>query len=394
MTNPRILLMGCGGIGGIMGAKLVERGADVMIVTHNPSIAAAINARGLALQDETRRHSVPAQVEITIPEHAGAFDFVFLATQPPQVEEAARSALPHLRAGGAMVGFQNGLCEQRIAAIAGVEQTLGAIVAWGGSMLEPGVYERTSEGGFVIGRLGPAAGVLSAGPLPVGSLQTAETDRLLNGVADARLETLRALLEAIGPVKITNNLRGARWSKLAINCAISSLGTIGGDRLGALLRYRFVRRLALEVMTEVVAVARARGVRLEKVSGTIDLDWVALTDSERVVSGSPTLLAKHALLLAVGAKFRRLRSSMLIAIERGREPAVDFLNGEVVWRGQRSDVPVRLNARIVEMIHEIARGRLHPGVPLLRQLYVASRADFQPPRFAGGARDAAASAFS
>jgi 2-dehydropantoate 2-reductase len=366
MTNPRILLMGCGGIGGIMAAKLVESGGDVMIVTHNPSIAAAVNARGLAVQDEARRQDVPAHAEITIPEHAGTFDFVFLATQPPQVEEAVRAAAPHLRAGGAMVGFQNGLCEQRIAAIAGVEQTIGAIVAWGGSMLEPGVYERTSEGGFVVGRL--------------------------DGAADGRLEALRAVLESIGPVKISSNLRGARWSKLAINCAISSLGTIGGDRLGALLRYRFVRRLALEVMTEVVAVARARGVRLEKVSGTIDLDWVALTDSERFVSGSPTLMAKHALLLAVGAKFRRLRSSMLIAIERGREPAVDFLNGEVVWRGQQSDVPVALNARIVEMIHEIARGRLHPGVPLLRQLYVASRDDFQaPPGFEDRASRVAAS---
>ena len=111
---------------------------------------------------------------------------------------------------------------------------------------------------------------------------------------------------------------GARWSKLAINCAISSLGTVGGERLGVLMRHRFVRRLALEIMTETVLVARALGVRLEKVSGTLDLDWIALTDAERVSAGSPGLVAKHALLLAVGARFRRLRSSMLAAIERGR----------------------------------------------------------------------------
>jgi 2-dehydropantoate 2-reductase len=220
-------------------------------------------------------------------------------------------------------------------------------------MLEPGVYERTSEGGFVIGRL--------------------------DGVTDARLETLRDVLQPVGPVEITHNLRGARWSKLAINCAISSLGTIGGDRLGALIRYRFVRRLALEVMTEVVQVARARDVRLEKVSGTIDLDWVALTDAERTISGSPGLMAKHALLLAVGAKFRRLRSSMLIAIERGREPAVDYLNGEVVWRGAEASVPTSLNGRVVDMIHAIARRELRPGVPLLRRLYVESRRELGMP---------------
>src|ERR1700687_764192 len=348
MAKPKILLMGCGGIGGIIAAQLIEHD-DVVAVTHNPAIAEAINHRGLVIRDDDRETAVVGRAYAAIPPDAGRFDFVFLAPQPPQVEAAARAALPYLAPNGAMVCLQNGLCEQRVAAIAGVERTIGAIVAWGASMLAPGVYERTSEGGFVIGRL--------------------------DGTDDPRFNSLSAVLGSIGLVEITTNLRGARWSKLAINCAISSLGTIGGDRLGALIRYRFVRRLALEVMTEVVAVARGRGVRLEKVSGTIDLDWVALSDSERSMAGSPTLMAKHALLLAVGAKFRRLRSSMLIAIERGREPAVDFLNGEVVWRAREHGIPTPLNARIVDMIHAIARGALRPGVPLLRRVYAGSRDD-------------------
>src|SRR5262249_42531744 len=147
--------------------------------------------------------------------------------------------------------------------------------------------------------------------------------------AESRIEELARILECIGPTSTTTNLAGARWSKLAINCAISSLGTIGGDRLGVLMRHRFVRRLALEIMTETVQVARGLGVRLEKVSGTIDLDWIALTEADRMSSGSASLVAKHALLLAVGARYRRLRSSMLAAIERGRMPAIEFLNGEV-----------------------------------------------------------------
>lgn len=353
MGQPSILLMGCGGIGGILAAKLFAGGAAPCAVTHNRTIAEAINQRGLVVRHAGRECVVRGHATPTIPAGAGPFDFVFLATHPPQVEEAARAALASLAADGAMVCFQNGLCEQRIAAIAGAQRTIGAIVAWGGSMLEPGVYERTSEGGFVIGRL--------------------------DGASDPRLDSLRTMIEPVGPVEATTNLRGARWSKLAINCAISSLGTIGGDRLGALIRYRFVRRLGLEVMTEVVAVARARGVRLEKISGTIDLDWVALDESERRASGSATLMAKHALLLAVGAKFRRLRSSMLVAIERGREPAVDFLNGEVVWRARQLDIAVPLNARIVEMIHAIARGALRPGLPLLQTLYANSRDDVSAP---------------
>lgn len=353
MDKPRILLLGCGGIGGIIATTLIERGEDLTVVTHNPAIAEAINARGLTVKDEHHQRTVPARATVTIPDGVGPFDFVFLATQPPQVEEAARSAVGVLAAGGAAVCFQNGLCERRVASIVGAQRTIGAIVAWGGSMLAPGVYERTSAGGFAIGQL--------------------------EGADAARLETLRRTLNAIGPTEVTRNLRGARWSKLAINCAISSLGTIGGDRLGALLKYRFVRRLALEVMTEAVAVARARDVRLEKVSGTIDLDWVALTDSERLVSGSPTLMAKHALLLAVGAKFRRLRSSMLVAIERGREPAVDFLNGEVVWRGRECNVPTPLNTRIVDTIHAIAQRRIRPGLASLRRLYEDSRGNLDVP---------------
>jgi hypothetical protein len=43
------------------------------------------------------------------------------------------------------------------------------------------------------------------------------------------------------------------------------------DDLGVLLRARHTRRLALEVMSEVVEVARREGVRLEKIGGTVHL---------------------------------------------------------------------------------------------------------------------------
>jgi 2-dehydropantoate 2-reductase len=353
-STPRILLMGCGGIGGIMGAELTRSACDLAAITHNQAIATAINARGFEIVTATGTVCVPARAHVVIPADAGRFDFVFLATQPPQVEEAARAALPFLRPDGAMVCFQNGLCEQRVADIVGDARVLGAVVAWGGSMLAPGKYERTSAGGFVIG-------AITAG-----------------GAGDARLAALARALSPIGPAKITDNLIGSRWSKLAINCAISSLGTIGGDRLGALLRYRFARRLGLEVMTEAVLVARACDVRLEKVAGTIDLDWVTLTAADLAGPGSPTLLAKHALLLAVGAKFRRLRSSMLAAIERGREPAVDYLNGEVVTRGIQHGIPTPINARVRTLIHAIARGDARPSVALLHQLYRDSRDDVGP----------------
>lgn len=340
--SVRILVMGCGGIGGTVTAHLAEVGANVTGVTTNERIADAVRSNGFRITGDGNPRTVRGHIEVGIPEGA-EYDWVLLATQPPQVEQAARTALPHLADGGNMVVFQNGLCEYRVADIAGPTRVVGAIVSWGASMSEPGVYDRTASGGFTLGRL--------------------------SGELDDQVRGLAQLLEVIGPVGLTNNLAGARWSKLAINCAISSLGTLAGERVGPLVRKRMVRRLALEIFTEVVAVARAEGVRLEKVSGTVDLDWVAMSDAERRKSGSPGLTAKHALLLAIGLRYRRMRSSMLSAIERGRTPAIDFLNGEVVDRAERHGIAVPVNGRIVERIHALARGESKPGRDQIEALY-------------------------
>ena len=167
----------------------------------------------------------------------------------------------------------------------------------------------------------------------------------------------------------TSNLAGVRWSKLAINCAISSMGTIGGDRLGVLMRHRFVRRFALEIMSEVVAVAVAEGVSPEKVAGTLDLEWLALTDAERQASGSPGLFAKHSVLLAVGTKFRNMRSSMLAAIERGREPSVAFLNGEIVERAAKYGLEVPANQALLDGVWSVSNRDVRPSIETLRGIF-------------------------
>jgi 2-dehydropantoate 2-reductase len=347
--GPRVAVIGCGAIGGVLTAHLLELGVDVTAVTSNPMIARALAEHGARVRGDASPPPLrPRAVVDRLGAESGRFDYVLLATQPPQLEEAARSAAPWLAERGALVCFQNGLCEERVAKIVPPGRVIGAVVAWGASMIEPGVYDRTSMGGFTLGRL--------------------------DGTIDPALEELARLLEAVGPVTLTDNLRGARWSKLAINCNISTLGTIGGDRLGVLMRQRHVRRLALEIMTEVVQVARAEQVRLEKVSGTLDLDWIALTENERSAAGSPGLVAKHTLLLAVGARYRRLRSSMLAAIERGRMPAVDFLNGEIVQRAELHDIAVPVNRAARDRVWEIARGRSRACPDSLRTLYDETRA--------------------
>ncbi|MDP6932140.1 MAG: 2-dehydropantoate 2-reductase [Myxococcota bacterium] len=345
--NPqRLLVVGCGGLGGTMSAWLGQHEPSVVeslvTLSRNTEIVEAVEQRGLRTVGAAGALHAEATVVSELGPQHGPFDWIVLTTQPPQVEEAARAVLSWLAPEGVMVCLQNGLCEDRVAAIAGPERVFGAVVGWGASMPEPGLFDRTSSGGFTIGRM--------------------------DGVADPRLEMLALLFEIVAPVNISDNLAGARWSKLAINCAISSLGTLGGDRLGTLMRRRLVRRLALELMTETVRVAHAEGVNLEKVSGTLDLDWLALTPDELVTRGSAGILAKHAVLLAVGTRFRRMRSSMLAAIERGREPAVDFLNGEVVERGRTREIDTPMNQAARELVWKVARGQLEPGPAALEAL--------------------------
>ena len=96
--------------------------------------------------------------------------------------------------------------------------------------------------------------------------------------------------------------------------------------------------------------------RPRKVAGTLDLNWIALSEADRASSGSLSLAGKHALLVAVGLRYRRMRSSMLAAIERGRTPAIDFLNGEIVARGGARGIPTPFNARVVETVWAISKG--------------------------------------
>jgi 2-dehydropantoate 2-reductase len=347
--GPRVLLVGAGGIGGVLGTLLATTPARLSVLTSNERIGAALRERGFRLRGDAAARVGSAHEVLSEAPRSGDFDWVLLAVQPPQVSDAARNVLEALAPRGQLVCFQNGLCEERLAALVGVERVVGAVVAWGASMIEPGVYERTSAGGFSLG--------------------------VLRGGDDSRLRELAGLLEAVGPVSITDNLAGVRWSKLAINCAVSTLGTLGGERLGSLLRLRFVRRLALEILTEVVEVAGREGVRLEKVAGTVDLEWLSLASEERH-KPSMSLATKHALLLAVGARYRRMRSSMLAALERGRAPAVDFLNGEVVERAARHGIAVPVNARARELVWAVARGEKASSRQLLRELFDATRPKF------------------
>jgi 2-dehydropantoate 2-reductase len=68
-----------------------------------------------------------------------------------------------------------------------------------------------------------------------------------------------------------------------------------------------------------------------------------------------------------------MRSSMLVALERGRAPEIDFLNGEIVRRGASLGVPTPMNERLVASVKRISAGDARPSMRLLRELFEDSR---------------------
>lgn len=341
----RIAVIGCGGIGGVLAATLTRAGADVTPVVGNPRIAAALTKHGYRVRelDGSEWAQPLGHAPLLHASEAEApFDLVFVATQSTTLEAALADALPKIADGAAVVTCQNGLPEERAAALVG-ERVIGCVVGWGASMVEPGFYQRTSKGVLTYGR--PTAGAPDPAPIA-------------------------ALTEAASPSLVVDDLAGVRWSKLAINCVTTTLGAIGGVPLGKLLSHRPIRRIALEVFAEVAAVAHSSGVKVQPVGGTLDIDKIAISDVERRLSfGSPSLAYKHSVLLAVGFKYRRLRSSMLYALERGRPPEIDFLNGEIVRRGAALGVPTPVSTALVETVRAIEAKRASSSLGALRALH-------------------------
>lgn len=341
----KVVIVGCGGIGGVIAANLTRAGLDVTPVVGNESVAAAVHARGLRVRElDGSEWSVPAarQPVLSLADDDGPFDLAIVATQNTTLETALAATLPHLTPDAPVVTCQNGLPEDRARRLAG-DRVLGCVVGWGASMVEPGLYQRTSKGGLQLGR--PTPGSPAAEPIA-------------------------ALLEPASPTTVVDDLAGVRWSKLAINCVTTTFGAIGGAPLGKLLSHRPIRRLALEVFAEVAEVAQASGVRVQPVGGTLEIDKIAITDAERGQSiGSPSLAYKHSVLMAVGFKYRRLRSSMLYALERGRPPEIDFLNGEIVRRGAALGVPTPVSAALVEQVGAIVRKEARSEIAALRMIH-------------------------
>src|SRR5688500_15171592 len=131
----RIGILGAGAIGSIVGGLLTKAGHDVTLIDQWPDHVEAMKRVGLRLSGSCGEHVIAVKA-LHLHEAQSVdepFSAVFLAMKSYDTEWATHVALGLLGRGrggsqGIVVDFQNGINDERVAAIAGASHTLGCVI--------------------------------------------------------------------------------------------------------------------------------------------------------------------------------------------------------------------------------------------------------------------------
>jgi len=138
-------------------------------------------------------------------------------------------------------------------------------------------------------------------------------------------DEIAAALRAAGvPVEVSDNVAGALWAKLVVNCAYNALSAITQLPYGRLVQGEQVGAVMRDVVEECLAVARASGV---KVPGDM-----------------------HATVKKIGETMPAQFSSTAQDLARGKPTEIDHLNGLVVRKGEALGVPTPANRLLFSLV--------------------------------------------
>ncbi len=338
----RTLVIGAGALGGLIAARLRASGAAVSLATRDDASAAALRASGL------RVGGVGGPVAVEIADVAPTeayrgvepFELVVLATKAQDAIGVAPVAAALVARGGTLLPIQNGGVAEALGQRLGTDRVLGGLSNLGATMIASGVYEQRNAGHLLVGELA--------------------------GGESARAERIRRWLGRAVEVRLTANLRGAVWSKLLLNCSVTTLGAVAGRTMRQYLSLPGGRAAFDHAYDEALSVALAAGARPERML----VDPVPPGWRGHSVTGP----AHDAWLDQVLAGYGDVKPSMLQDIERGRTTEIDFVNGHVVRTGRAVGVPTPANAAIVDIVHAITRRELTPSPALLNRVAAASLA--------------------
>ncbi|MBL8808238.1 MAG: 2-dehydropantoate 2-reductase [Rhodospirillales bacterium] len=298
----RVLIFGAGAIGGYMGVKLAQAGADVTFFARGPHLA-AMKANGIRLISEGKETVITKARFTGDPDEAGAQDFVIAALKATGLAPAAGQIAKLLGPETALVTAMNGVPywyfyghggahdgarlksvdpDGRLWSTLDPARAIGCIVYPAANILEPGVIEHTYSNRFALG----------------------EPD----GSKSARIQKLADLMIAGGlKAPIRPRIRDDMWVKLWGNLTFNPVSALTGATLEAIASDPGTRAVAKAMMLEAQAVGEALGIRFG-------------IDVEKRIDGAGE----------VGAH----KTSMLQDLEARKPMEIDAMLGAVVEMGE------------------------------------------------------------
>jgi 2-dehydropantoate 2-reductase len=303
----RIVIAGAGAIGGYIGARLANAGADVVLFARGPHLQ-AMKDRGLRVVSADGDFDVRPNVTGNLA-GIGTADVVFLGVKAHALTSLAPALPPLFGPDTIVVSTQNG-------------------IPWWyfqshGGELEGMRLERVDPGGVIASAIEPrrvlgSLAYFATDLVEPGVIRHTEGNRLSFGEPDGtRSERARKVAEALIAAgfrcPVSTRFRHEIWVKLLGNVAFNPVSALTGGTLEELVRHPDTSRLIRELMVECEAVAAKLGIEMP-----VSIDQ-RMAGAEKV-----------------GAH----RTSMLQDFEAGRPMELEAVVGAVVELGDRIGVPM------------------------------------------------------
>lgn len=294
----RIAVMGAGAVGCYYGGMLARAGHSVVLVGRAQHVE-AIRRDGLLLDTQSFQARVPleASTEADAVRDAG---LVLFCVKSTDTESTAAAMRPHLAPDALVLTLQNGVDNATRLQAALAQEVAATVVYVASEMAGPGHVKHHGRGELVI-------------------------------APSARSAEIAGLLIAAGvPTEISDNVTGALWAKLILNCAYNAISAITQLPYGRLSQGEGVQAVMADVVRECLAVAEAGGVA---VPGDT---WAAV---QRIAETMPSQFSSTAQDLA-----------------RGKRSEIDHLNGYVLRQGEALGVATPVN-RVLHMLVKLLEAR-------------------------------------
>ena len=293
----RIAVMGSGGVGGYLGARLAASGQDVTFLARGAHLA-TIREHGLVLRSALGDLLIrPAQVSAE-PTAVGPVDIVIFAVKLYDTEAAAAASRPLLGPHTGVLTVQNGVDSTGILArVLGAPHVIGVVAHIASVIAEPGVIRHTGTmARFALGEL--------------------------NGERSERLEALADALRAARiDYQISTTIQRDIWDKMAFLATFAGLTALMRLPIGPIREDAETRAMLRAGLGEALAVARAKGIDL------------------------PDDFVERTLARCDGLPYE-MNSSMLEDLERGRRLELPWLSGTIARLGRDLGVPTPIHALI------------------------------------------------